>query len=59
VSENIQGNGIYEAEAIRIYGAARQQAFIITLMFMAFTAFVAFLLARSLPAVKTVTEEEA
>lgn len=24
VSENIQGNGIYEAEAVRIYDAARQ-----------------------------------
>ena len=57
VSENIQENGVYEAEAVRIYDAARQNAFIITLMFMAFTAFVAFLLARRLPAVKTVPEE--
>ncbi len=45
-------------EALRIYDASRQNAFIITLMFMAFTAFVAYLLARRLPAVKTVTEEE-
>jgi len=59
VSENIQENGVYETEAVRIYDAARQNAFIITLLFMAFTAFVAYLLARRLPAVKEVTEEEA
>jgi hypothetical protein len=59
VSENIPGNTRYEAEAIRIYDAARQNAFIITLMFMAFTAFVAYLLARRLPATKTVAEAEA
>jgi len=57
VSESIQENGVYEAEALRIYDAARHNAFIITLMFMAFTAFVAYLLARRLPAVKTVPEE--
>ena len=45
-------------EALRIYDTARQNAFIITLMFMAFMAFVAYLLARRLPAVKTVPEEE-
>ena len=45
-------------KALRIYDASRQNAFIITLMFMAFTAFVAYLLARRLPAVKTVAEEE-
>ena len=44
-------------EALRIYDAARQNAFIITLMFMAFMAFVAFLLARRLPSVKMVPEE--
>jgi len=59
VSANLQGNGVYEAEAIRIYDTARQNAFIITLMFMAFTAFVAYLLARRLPAVKAVEEVEA
>ena len=59
VSANLQGNGVYEAEAIRIYDAARQNAFIITLMFMAFSAFVAYLLARRLPAVKAVEEAEA
>ena len=59
VSESIQENGVYEAEAVRIYDAARQNAFIITLMFMAFTAFVAYLLARRLPAVKAVLEEGA
>jgi MFS family permease len=59
VSANLQGNGVYEAEALRIYDAARQNAFIITLMFMAFSAFVAYLLARRLPAVKAVAEEEA
>jgi MFS family permease len=59
VSENIPGNTMYEAEAVRIYDTARQNAFIITLMFMAFAAFVAYLLARRLPAVKTVAEGEA
>ena len=58
VSENIQGNGVYEAEAIRIYETARQNAFIVTLMFMAFAAFVAYLLARRLPAVKAALEAE-
>jgi MFS family permease len=59
VSETIQENGAYEAEAVRIYDASRQNAFIITLMFMAFSAFVAYLLARRLPAVKAVAEEAA
>jgi len=59
VSANLQGNGVYEAEAIRIYDAARHNAFIVTLMFMAFMAFVAYLLARRLPAVKAVEEGEA
>jgi hypothetical protein len=58
ISENLQGNGVYEAEAIRIYDAARQNAFIITLVFMAFTAFVAYLLARKLPTRQAVVEEE-
>jgi hypothetical protein len=58
VSENIRGNTLYEAEAVRIYDAARQNAFIITLIFMGFAAFVAYLLARRLPAVKTVPEGE-
>jgi hypothetical protein len=53
VSANIPGNTAYEAEAIRIYDAARLNAFIITLIFMAFAAFVAYLLARRLPAKKT------
>ncbi|MDD1639698.1 MAG: MFS transporter, partial [Methanomicrobiales archaeon] len=56
VSANIPGNTAYEAEAIRIYDAARLNAFIITLIFMAFTAFVAYLLARRLPAKKAVEE---
>ena len=47
-----------KSEAVRIYEASRQNAFIITLMFMAFSAFVAYLLARRLPAVKAVAEEE-
>jgi MFS family permease len=59
VSANIPGNTAYEAEAIRIYDTARQNAFIITLIFMAFAAFVAYLLARRLPATKTVPEAEA
>ena len=58
VSDTIQENGVYEAEAVRIYEASRQNAFIITLMFMAFSTFVAYLLARRLPAVKSVAEEE-
>jgi MFS family permease len=57
VSDTIQENGVYEAEAVRIYESSRQNAFIITLMFMAFSAFVAYLLARRLPAVKAVAEE--
>jgi hypothetical protein len=56
VSANIPGNTAYEAEAVRIYDAARLNAFIITLMFIAFTAFVAYLLARRLPAKKVVEE---
>jgi MFS family permease len=59
VSANIPGNTAYEAEAIRIYDAARQNAFIITLIFMVFAAFVAYLLARRLPAKKAVEEAEA
>ena len=59
VSENIKGNGLYEAEAVRIYDTARQNAFIITLLSMAFAAFVAYLLARRLPAVKTIADAEA
>ena len=58
ISDTIQENGVYEAEAVRIYDASRQNAFIITLIFMAFSAFVAYLLARRLPAVKAVAEEE-
>jgi len=53
VSETIQENGEYEAEAIRIYDQARENAFIITMLFMAFVAFVSFLLAKNLPGVKS------
>lgn len=49
VSETISENGAYEAEAVRIYDAARQNAFIITLMFMGLVSLAAFMLARGLP----------
>jgi MFS family permease len=58
LSESIQENSVYEAEALRIYDTSRQNAFILTLMFMAFSAFVAYLLARRLPAVKMIAESE-
>lgn len=53
LSDAIQENGEYEAEAIRIYDEARNNAFIITLLFMAFIAFISYILALWLPAVKS------
>lgn len=50
VSESIQENGAYEAEAVRIYDQARDNAFIITLMFMTFVSFICWIFARGLPA---------
>jgi MFS family permease len=49
VSEKVQENGPKEAEIVSIYEQARQNAFIITVSFMAFTALIAYLLARGLP----------
>ena len=56
ISDQIQENGAYEAEAIRIYDTARQNAFIITLLFMAFITFVSFILAKGLPETRVTTE---
>ncbi|HSX53163.1 MAG TPA: MFS transporter [Patescibacteria group bacterium] len=49
VSEKVQATGAKEAEIVNIYDQARQNAFVITVSFMAFAAFVAYLLARRLP----------
>lgn len=56
LSDEIQENGEYEEEAIRIYDDARQNAFIITLLFMAFVALVAYIVAKDLPNTKTVED---
>lgn len=53
ISDTIQENGMYEAEAIRIYDQARENAFIITMLFMAAVAFISYLLAKDLPATKS------
>lgn len=57
LSALVQENGVYEAEVVRIYDTSRDNAFMITLMAMTFFAFVAYLLAKRLPAVKAVAEE--
>lgn len=44
---------VYEEEVLRIYDTSRDNAFMITLMAMAFFAFVAYLLAKRLPAIKS------
>lgn len=49
VSDTIQDNGDYEAEAVRIYDKARQNAFIVTLLFMGAASAIAFILSRKLP----------
>jgi uncharacterized membrane protein len=59
VSETITDNGAYEAEAVRIYDLARQNAFIVTMLFMAMIAGGAFLLAKGLPATRVTGEIEA
>lgn len=56
VAENIEENGLYEEEAIRIYEDARINAFSITILFMMFISFIAFLLSMKLPAKKIVAE---
>lgn len=52
VSDQIKENGKYEAETVRIYDKARQNGFMITLLFMAFVALMSYFLAGSLPATK-------
>lgn len=58
ISEQISENGIYEAEAVNIYDTARRNAFIITLLFMAFIAFISYIFARGLPLTKANTSNE-
>ena len=52
LSDAIPEGSIYEEEVIRIYDEARQNAFAITLLFMAFTSLVSFVFAKGLPAVQ-------
>lgn len=56
VADKITEDGAYEQEALRIYETARQNAFSITLLFMMFMSFVAYLLAKRLPAKKIAAE---
>ncbi len=53
LSDAIQENGAFEAEAIRIYDEARQNAFIITMGLMGFVSLVSYLFSRNLSEVKT------
>ncbi len=48
VSETVQENGAYEEEIVRIYDLARENAFIVTLLFMASVSLISYLLARRL-----------
>ena len=50
VADAISGNDTYEAEAVRIYDDARKNAFIITLIFMAFVSLASYALSKRLPA---------
>jgi uncharacterized membrane protein len=59
ISETITEDGAYEAEAVRIYDSARQNSFMITLLFMAMIAGAGFLLSRGLPAVRATADAEA
>lgn len=55
ISDAIPENGAYEQEALRIYDQARQNAFIVTLLFMGLTAMISYILANRFaetPAVK-------
>lgn len=56
VANELTDDGAYEAEAIRIYDEARQNAFTITLLFMSFVALIAYMSARNLPAKKVIAE---
>lgn len=49
VEENTQDSGLQQEEVVRIYEKARLDGFIITIGFMAFTALMAYMLARGLP----------
>jgi hypothetical protein len=55
-SDKINTNPAYETEAIRIYDDARRNAFIITLLFMAFVALISYQLAKGLPEKKILAE---
>lgn len=59
ISDTITEDGAYEAEAVRIYDTARQNAFMITMLFMAMTAGAAFLLSKGLPATRVTGDVEA
>jgi hypothetical protein len=59
ISDTITEDGAYEAEAVRIYDTARNNAFMITMLFMAMTAGAAFLLSGGLPAKRVADVEEA
>ena len=49
ISEAVQENGDYEAEAVKIYDNARKNAFIITMLFMTLVAVVAYRISSKLP----------
>jgi MFS family permease len=55
VSDAIQENGQYEDEVIRIYDQARENAFIVTLLFMAMISGLSYMLAKNLSEDKLVT----
>ena len=59
ISDNIAENGEFEEEAVRIYDEARQNAFIVTILFMMFSALVAYIVAKDLPAKQIVESAEA
>jgi MFS family permease len=54
VSEQITEDGALEAEAVAIYNTARQNAFQITLLSMAFITLLAYIMSRDLPAKKLI-----
>ncbi len=58
ISEQIPVEGAYKDEALRIYDEARQNAFIITLLFMAAVATLSYGLSRGLPAKRAVASAE-
>ena len=54
IEEQVTEDGLMEAEIVLIYDAARQKAFEVTLLFMAFGALMAYVMARDLPKKKLV-----